>query len=391
MKALIGHRVESFLRGGVSDSMESDKVAGSSKLSRSNKTREGLAPSSTSEDFDDIETDNDDAMTVASEVSASGSTAIVLDQASSSASASAAQNSDLELIASNLQRVFIPNTDTSKRKLQVEISSRTRSRALSELTEDEESDNSAYSRTSQTVHYHQAASGLSNRRRMVIECRSLKMQISSFEDEWFKANNRLPKGSERGHMSDHYSRYKEMKKWIRDDAATDIQKMVRRFLVRLKYSRQRGQYRQLPPPENIPTELYARYRLLLNEKRELKRTLKKFDDDFTATHGHAPRKADKEIMRPMYQSYHDVKSELDVIRATIEQSHGYLPDELREDAAQDFRDNREKHAARDEETLTQNTTKSKRKSSLDSGDGTGIGIWSSLSNDETNATAVNIR
>jgi hypothetical protein len=127
-------------------------------------------------------------------------------------------------------------------------------------------------------------------------------------------------------MVDVYNRYRDMKKCIREGAAIDIQKIARRYLQRLRYSRKRK-----------TSDCYSRYRELLNEKRELKRTLKKFDDDFAVAHGHQPLKADKEVMRPMYQRYHDVKAELDSARAAIENSHGSLPEEFREENAQDSR------------------------------------------------------
>ena len=78
-------------------------------------------------------------------------------------------------------------------------------------------------------------------------------------------------------------------------------------------------------------DLYGRYRELLNNKRELKRKLKKFDEDFVEQWGRLPKKADKEVIRPMYQKYHEVKSSLDDLKAQIEQSHGPLPDDLLED------------------------------------------------------------
>lgn len=85
-------------------------------------------------------------------------------------------------------------------------------------------------------------------------------------------------------------------------------------------------------PEGTPLgDLYGRYRELLNNKRELKRKLKKFDEDFVEQWGRLPKKADKEVIRPMYQKYHEVKSSLDELKSQIEQSHGPLPDDLLED------------------------------------------------------------
>ena len=42
----------------------------------------------------------------------------------------------------------------------------------------------------------------------------------------------------------------------------------------------------------IPMEVYTKYSDLLSSKRDLKRKLKKFDEDFVAQWGRNPRKAD---------------------------------------------------------------------------------------------------
>jgi hypothetical protein len=78
--------------------------------------------------------------------------------------------------------------------------------------------------------------------------------------------------------------------------------------------------------------LYGKYRELLTSKRDLKRRLKKFDEDFVEQHGRQPKKIDKEVIRPMYQKYHEVKSSLDELKLQIEQSHGPLPDDLLEES-----------------------------------------------------------
>ena len=247
---------------------------------------------------------------------------------------------DLDAISNNLQHVYIPNDRDSKRKQVDEDNvSRTRSRSFSSSNPD------------LLDHKSDDLNGLSQRRLMVIECRSLRTQISAFEEDWMKAHGRMPKGVERGAMLAVYTRYKDMKKLIRDGAATDIQRIIRGFMIRWKYTQlgeglrrqmqpARQQSRRLMPssscpnssvPPAIPSELYARYRFLIGEKKELKRTLKKFDEDFTATHGQPPKKVDKEVMRPMYQSYHEVKAELNSMRSTIEASHGFVPDEMKEE------------------------------------------------------------
>jgi hypothetical protein len=68
-------------------------------------------------------------------------------------------------------------------------------------------------------------------------------------------------------------------------------------------------------------EMYAKYRDLLNQKNQLKRQLKLFDDEFAAKNGRQPKKSEKEIMRPMYNQYHAVKTELEELRTRIEETN----------------------------------------------------------------------
>ena len=170
-----------------------------------------------------------------------------------------------------------------------------------------------------------------------------------------KEHGRLPKGQERGNMNSIYSKYKDMKRSIRDCAAIDIQKNIRRFLLRKKYlisyyklsksfkidlkSENNLLFKDLnqtSSQSSIPVDVYAKYKYLLGQKRELKRKLKKFDEDFLHAKGRPPNKADKEIMRPQYTTYHEVKAELDSLQSSIESSHGLLPDEFKEDSATEF-------------------------------------------------------
>lgn len=53
-------------------------------------------------------------------------------------------------------------------------------------------------------------------------------------------------------------------------------------------------------------DLLVKYREILEAKKDLKRKLKKFDEDFMMQHNRAPKKSDKEVIRPMYQNYHEV-------------------------------------------------------------------------------------
>lgn len=63
---------------------------------------------------------------------------------------------------------------------------------------------------------------------------------------------------------------------------------------------------QLPNSADQSSELITKYRDCAEHKRDLKRKLKKFDEDFLAQNNRAPKKSDKEVIRPMYQKYHEV-------------------------------------------------------------------------------------
>jgi len=193
-------------------------------------------------------------------------------------------------------------------------------------------------------------SSKNRRRKMVADCKAMRVQIFEFEQEWTKKHNRIPKSFERGSMEGVYTRYRKLKKEIRDLSATDLQRTVRGFLARKRFGRIGALRRSLSasasgadkskasttkkadfapnfftppgapaagsspqassdglfPGSNIPSSLYAAYRDLLDKKRDLKRRLKKFDEDFYENWGRNPKKSDKEVIRPMYQNYHEV-------------------------------------------------------------------------------------
>ena len=52
---------------------------------------------------------------------------------------------------------------------------------------------------------------------------------------------------------------------------------------------------QFLPGTMIPYEMYRRYRTLLEQKRDIKRKLKSFDEQFSKDKGRAPKKTDKEV------------------------------------------------------------------------------------------------
>eukprot|EP00598_Pedospumella_elongata_P005631 CAMPEP_0184974846 /NCGR_PEP_ID=MMETSP1098-20130426/6214_1 /TAXON_ID=89044 /ORGANISM="Spumella elongata, Strain CCAP 955/1" /LENGTH=819 /DNA_ID=CAMNT_0027497495 /DNA_START=135 /DNA_END=2594 /DNA_ORIENTATION=+ len=225
-------------------------------------------------------------------------------------------------------------------------------------------------------------SSKNRRRKMVADCKAMRVQIFEFEQDWTKKHNRIPKSFERGSMEGVYTRYRKLKKEIRDLSATDLQRTVRGYIARRRHGRigtlRRSQSAGNPttaasaekaklsssvkrsdfasnffvppgaagaaspaataadsngmfPGSNIPSSLYAAYRDLLEKKRDLKRRLKKFDEDFYENWGRNPKKSDKEVIRPMYQSYHEIKAKLDDLRTTIEASHGPLPEDLQDD------------------------------------------------------------
>jgi hypothetical protein len=198
-----------------------------------------------------------------------------------------------------------------------------------------------------------------HRRRMVADCKALRAQIYEFEQEYAKRYNRQPKTQDRGMMQTVYSKYRDLKREIRDCAATDIQRAIRGYLARSALIREnRLFFRRLKPTivgssssvssaamevasssgsekmgiggkflsfkdtldesstiggnvsdanQSAATEIFGKLRDILEQKKDLKKKLKKFDEDFLEQHGRQPKKADKEVIRPMYQRYHEVK------------------------------------------------------------------------------------
>lgn len=196
------------------------------------------------------------------------------------------------------------------------------------------------------------------RRKMVSECKALRSTIQEFEQDFLKKHSRVPKAQERGLMHGTYIKYRDMKKEIRETAATDMTRLVRGFLARRMFAR--GMFisstsddlhnhstsiASVKPHQDHPTPSLSinstssnnmmlnsdeinKFRDLISSKRELKRTLKKFDSDFQATHNRAPRKADKEAMRPLYQKYQEIKNSLEILRMAL-QTYDNLPEDVR--------------------------------------------------------------
>lgn len=219
-------------------------------------------------------------------------------------------------------------------------------------------------------------------RDMVNECKVLRHDIQKFEDDFKLHNKRFPKSHERGNMLTTYVKYRELKKLIRHRAAIDIQRTFRgrqgRIIAKGRLMRQppsskysvgmdlkkgiyiksdvASSFGSKSKTKNITlgsdskaysssgreeidnqaanaalvAQLCNRYKELLDQKKHLKKFLKKFDDDFVAKKGRAPKKADKEVMRPHYQKYHELRGELERLKADILKVCGSFPSELEE-------------------------------------------------------------
>ena len=57
------------------------------------------------------------------------------------------------------------------------------------------------------------------------------------------------------------------------------------------------------PGTMIPYEMYRRYRVLLEKKRDLKKELKMFDENFSKDTGRVPKKTDKEVIFVIFFCY----------------------------------------------------------------------------------------
>eukprot|EP00595_Chromulina_sp_UTEXLB2642_P002659 CAMPEP_0196763804 /NCGR_PEP_ID=MMETSP1095-20130614/4815_1 /TAXON_ID=96789 ORGANISM="Chromulina nebulosa, Strain UTEXLB2642" /NCGR_SAMPLE_ID=MMETSP1095 /ASSEMBLY_ACC=CAM_ASM_000446 /LENGTH=485 /DNA_ID=CAMNT_0042117839 /DNA_START=762 /DNA_END=2219 /DNA_ORIENTATION=- len=176
------------------------------------------------------------------------------------------------------------------------------------------------------------------RRRMIAECKSLRTQIFQFEQDFNNKHGKDPKFNERGSMQSIYSAYRDMKRNIRDISAIDIQRVYRGHSIRIKYKSRKtndnASNNKLTRSNYFNSEIYKKYKELSIQKKEVKKLLKKFDEDFIAVHKRQPKKADKEVMRPMYENYNNIKSKYEELRKVIERQLGSIPDELTEDNSQ---------------------------------------------------------
>lgn len=168
-----------------------------------------------------------------------------------------------------------------------------------------------------THEWRPSAKGSGERREMVQACRALRMQIKSFEDEFFEAKGHTPRGQERNPLASTYRQYREWKKDIRDHSATQIQAVARCCLAR-RYLRAlldqqtptipSSTSKILPPSDEDNDD--DGVEALVREKRRIKQQLKDYDTRFFKTHGRMPHKLEKEPIRALYERYHSVKASI---------------------------------------------------------------------------------
>lgn len=164
-------KVESFLKAPLEFC---DSTARSKRPSKTHKSVSLLEDTDSGDSEDAIsECDGTGALTLPTGFTSTSST-----QQHSGTSSSVLRQSDLDLLSSNLQRVIMPSSapDKSKRKLDEELSSRTRSRATNHANDD---DGGVFQQPPKAVNniFRMSRQGISQRRRMVIECKSLRSQV----------------------------------------------------------------------------------------------------------------------------------------------------------------------------------------------------------------------
>lgn len=207
---------------------------------------------------------------------------------------------------------------------------------------------------SSLISYAKSLTRRNKRRKLVSECKALRAKIYEFEQDFSKKFNRMPKAQERGMMQNTYVKYRELKKDIRETAANDMIRVARGFITRRRKVSGRFKSSLSKSDDNLKTTAMEesnasnnrnssstadstndeydynikRFRELLETKRDLKKKLKKFDEDFQEQNGRAPKKSDKEVIRPMYQKYHEIKNTLDALRVVLQGYNGTLPDDI---------------------------------------------------------------
>jgi hypothetical protein len=196
------------------------------------------------------------------------------------------------------------------------------------------------------------------RRRLVQRVRALKTDIGRFETDFRTTQGREPKPAERGGMGKVYEEYRALKQIIRDSAALQIQAAYRGASVRRRLragktggsgpasgrtgaaagtglpgggtgapastgagSSSSSSSASARPTLSVraaaPDAGMVKLNALRDEKASLKRKLRQYDADFSAQHGRAPTKAEKEHLRPQYTRYHELKSLIQDLEETV--------------------------------------------------------------------------
>ncbi|CAM9968545.1 unnamed protein product [Sphacelaria rigidula] len=98
--------------------------------------------------------------------------------------------------------------------------------------------------------------GAMERRRMLLACRTLRAQINHYEAAFQQEYGHAPKGRERSPLVSTYAQYKSWKKFIRDDASTQIQSFYRGYRERNHHPEvPRLLRKNAPPPPPPPPPL----------------------------------------------------------------------------------------------------------------------------------------
>lgn len=160
----------------------------------------------------------------------------------------------------------------------------------------------------------------------------LKVRIKKFEEAYKDEHGVLPKQDGDHEMVEVYAEYRRLKRLIREDSATSIQRWFRRHNTRRRLKRARNpviaaETESEPELEDRLSEELVdgggrkpdRVRELARRKAELKSQLKAFNMDFMKQHGREPEKADKEVIRHLYEEYNGIKSELKIALGDMSQ------------------------------------------------------------------------
>ncbi|GMH75293.1 hypothetical protein TL16_g06712 [Triparma laevis f. inornata] len=173
------------------------------------------------------------------------------------------------------------------------------------------------------------------RRGYITACRTLRSQISQFENHWMSVHDRKPGQADRGSMASCYSQYGSWKRCIRNDSICRIQGVARGWLCRKMSTRNststedvRSRLEDMEVDPKSPTRpesnmdekendtplhshlVSPTIKTLQEKKRDLKQKLKNFDLQFQSQNGRMPYKSEKEPIRHLYEQYNATKEAL---------------------------------------------------------------------------------